>query len=717
MNTELLDNEAVTDFLDSLASSEPPIADIKVNKSKSSVSLRGTWDGLQKCLSHLRGIVAGNTREELDTMTQDPPLATASAGASAANDDAETEIVLHHQSYKRDFTQVTSVRPEVEVAVDPKVMKNVAEMWRKQLTNLIDAYKVQLTWTPGSQFVKIHGGDLESVSAVTQQFKQLYDDTERQEKRAVRERERERERAVVSTRLDVVDYSASKSELQQVELTYVSPEGITLVIRHNDITEERVGAIVNSSNEGLDHLHGVAAAIAAKGGKDLREDSQNHVNICGELDVGSAVYTRPGDLPCAHVIHTVGPRWTRFSDRHDLQLLNNACINSLRLADQLQVDSVAMPAISSGIFGMPIELCAEVLFNSFDEFSRRNPLSSVREVRFVNNDRPTVDAFCQEFRNRYRSTSNGFQPTARSSYSSQRRRPPGSYSLDDDDDYYEMRRPQIPLQSQPKGFRREGDVGMSGNYQPSHGYGRGRGLLKTTSSQSSQPGIDSRHRGWPSDQSMRTKSSGSHSQKHKSAVNDDVDSQSDATVPDDKSDQCSICLGPIQEPKTLPICKHTFCTLCLEQAFQVKPSCPICQTLYGTQKGDQPDGRMDYKRHGYSLPGFQGSGTIVISYSFRGGIQKPEHPNPGSPYHGTTRVAYLPDTKEGNRVLELLQRAFDARLVFTIGASATTGAQDQITWNDIHHKTSMSGGPTTYGYPDPTYLTRVKQELADKGIK
>ena len=86
-------------------------------------------------------------------------------------------------------------------------------------------------------------------------------------------------------------------------------------------------------------------------------------------------------------------------------------------------------------------------------------------------------------------------------------------------------------------------------------------------------------------------------------------------------------------------------------------------------------------------------GTIVIDYYFPSGIQSPEHPNPGQRYQGTGRTAYLPDTREGNEVLELLRKAFDARLVFTVGTSITSGQRNQVTWNDIHHKTSTTGGP------------------------
>ena len=66
---------------------------------------------------------------------------------------------------------------------------------------------------------------------------------------------------------------------------------------------------------------------------------------------------------------------------------------------------------------------------------------------------------------------------------------------------------------------------------------------------------------------------------------------------------------------------------------------------------------------------------------------------PGRRYEGTARTAYLPDNREGREVLQLLRKAFEARLVFTVGTSVTTGRSNQVTWNDIHHKTNIYGGP------------------------
>ena len=64
----------------------------------------------------------------------------------------------------------------------------------------------------------------------------------------------------------------------------------------------------------------------------------------------------------------------------------------------------------------------------------------------------------------------------------------------------------------------------------------------------------------------------------------------------------------------------------------------------------------------------------------------------------------------------MLKIAFDRKLTFTIGTSVTTGVQNTVIWNGIHHKSSLSGGAVNYGYPDPTYFNRVCEELASKGV-
>ncbi|XP_043850621.1 E3 ubiquitin-protein ligase DTX3L [Dromiciops gliroides] len=186
---------------------------------------------------------------------------------------------------------------------------------------------------------------------------------------------------------------------------------------------------------------------------------------------------------------------------------------------------------------------------------------------------------------------------------------------------------------------------------------------------------------------------------------------------EEEKEKCAICMEIIQHKEILPKCKHEFCGPCIKEAMKHKPLCPLCQTSYGIVKGNQPDGTMSVIRRFYSLPGYSLCDTIEIRYDMIGGIQTEDHPNPGKYYGGTSRLAYLPNNEEGQHILNLLKRAFEQKLIFTVGQSRTLGTNDVITWNDIHHKTQIHGGPENFGYPDPNYLKRVKLELKAKGIE
>ncbi|XP_078075578.1 E3 ubiquitin-protein ligase DTX3L [Mustelus asterias] len=184
----------------------------------------------------------------------------------------------------------------------------------------------------------------------------------------------------------------------------------------------------------------------------------------------------------------------------------------------------------------------------------------------------------------------------------------------------------------------------------------------------------------------------------------------------DEDTTCPICLEEIEVRETLK-CKHSFCKECINVAFKTKSACPICGEVYGEIRGNQPEGgKMTFRNLLLHLPGYEKFDSIEIHYMIPDGVQGVEHPNPGQRYYGTTRTAYLPDNPEGRKVCNLLRRAFDQRLIFTVGTSSTTGRSNVVTWNDIHHKTNTTGGPSMFGYPDPTYLARVQDELKAKGI-
>ncbi|XP_053381589.1 uncharacterized protein LOC123544631 [Mercenaria mercenaria] len=154
-----------------------------------------------------------------------------------------------------------------------------------------------------------------------------------------------------------------------------------------------------------------------------------------------------------------------------------------------------------------------------------------------------------------------------------------------------------------------------------------------------------------------------------------------------EEEDCMICMDQMKNTKTLK-CGHTYCSECIDAHFEIKKTCPTCGAVCGVITGDQPDGKMSVSlsKHAHCA-GYDGYGQISITYNFPSGKQGPNHPDPGKWYKGITRVAYLPDNKEGRIILEMLKVAFERKLVFTIGRSRTTGQEGVITWNDIHHKT------------------------------
>ena len=179
---------------------------------------------------------------------------------------------------------------------------------------------------------------------------------------------------------------------------------VNLSLYQGDITDERVDAIVNAANDRLQHGGGVAAAIVRKGGRQIQDESDRITRQYGPLNVGCATYTSAGKLACRYVIHTVGPEWRKHGKEKSKYFLRLACIESLHIAAlQLQLSSIALTAISSGIFGMPKDICAEVMFAAIEEFSSSvdAEFSTLRDVRIVIIDKPTLSVFQEEFVKRY----------------------------------------------------------------------------------------------------------------------------------------------------------------------------------------------------------------------------------------------------------------------------------------------------------------------------
>lgn len=178
-----------------------------------------------------------------------------------------------------------------------------------------------------------------------------------------------------------------------------------------------------------------------------------------------------------------------------------------------------------------------------------------------------------------------------------------------------------------------------------------------------------------------------------------------------QNSECSICCNEyeITPPNWIILqCSHKLCVTCYNKIETTRTTmaqvqhtfikCPFCLETTGIEIGTCPNGTMTTFLSHTHCAGYEKYDTINIVYFI------------SDPKYRQRRKAYLPDNDQGRKVLDLLQIAWDRRLCFSIGTSGTTGRQNVLVWN-IHHKTSQHGGIEKHGYPDASYLDRVKSEL------
>jgi O-acetyl-ADP-ribose deacetylase (regulator of RNase III) len=157
-----------------------------------------------------------------------------------------------------------------------------------------------------------------------------------------------------------------------------------------DITEQSVNAIVNAANVHLAHGGGVAGAIARAGGAVVQEESDAWVAAHGPLSPGVAAVTSAGAMPATWVIHVAGP--IHHPDQDNAGLLATAVRAALDTTAQLGARSVALPAISAGIYGYPTAEATAVIATTAAEWCELNP-DALDEVRLVGHGAAVVRGF------------------------------------------------------------------------------------------------------------------------------------------------------------------------------------------------------------------------------------------------------------------------------------------------------------------------------------
>ncbi|KAI0210615.1 hypothetical protein LSAT2_004613, partial [Lamellibrachia satsuma] len=134
-----------------------------------------------------------------------------------------------------------------------------------------------------------------------------------------------------------------------------------------DLTRFRADAIVNAANGRLNHIAGLAKDIVNAGGPEIQRECDNHVHRHGSLWPGQIYVSTPGRLPCKKVIHAVIPRWQGGSNNAKKQL-RGAVLKSMWAAEWYGLSSIALPALSSGASGFPIDICTKVIITALKDF-------------------------------------------------------------------------------------------------------------------------------------------------------------------------------------------------------------------------------------------------------------------------------------------------------------------------------------------------------------
>ena len=173
----------------------------------------------------------------------------------------------------------------------------------------------------------------------------------------------------------------------------MTDEGKMITLVMGDIIEYPVDVIVNAANTMLNHVDGVAAAIARKGGKVIQEESTCYIQNEGKLCDGDAIMMKEvGNLPCQCLIHAVFPRWDGGTNNEESKLII-ACIKSLNLANHYQ--SVAFPRCR---YGFPAAVYAHSMIKAFVSWSKSNAVSTLCDIHVIVSDTALASAFTEEMR-------------------------------------------------------------------------------------------------------------------------------------------------------------------------------------------------------------------------------------------------------------------------------------------------------------------------------
>ncbi|XP_033757570.1 protein mono-ADP-ribosyltransferase PARP14-like [Pecten maximus] len=169
--------------------------------------------------------------------------------------------------------------------------------------------------------------------------------------------------------------------------------GQQCIVVEGDMTKLKVDVMVNAANTDMILGGGIAGAILAAGGPTIQDECDEYVRKHGQVPEGKAIISRSGNLPCKRVVHAVGPVWQNGKNKEEGKL-RCAIYRSLELATNHR--SIALPAISAGIFGYPLAKSVEAIIEIVQHFFTKQPSTQIRSVYLCDTDHQTVKLFIKE---------------------------------------------------------------------------------------------------------------------------------------------------------------------------------------------------------------------------------------------------------------------------------------------------------------------------------
>uniref|UniRef100_A0A4W5MPG2 Macro domain-containing protein n=1 Tax=Hucho hucho TaxID=62062 RepID=A0A4W5MPG2_9TELE len=195
--------------------------------------------------------------------------------------------------------------------------------------------------------------------------------------------------------VDAASAGAGQSKKPEMRFSTQLSKGLRVSVWRDDLTTHHgVDAVVNAANEHLNHGGGLAKALSDAGGPDIQRESDRYMKAYGKLLTGDAIITPSGNLPCKWIIHAVGPSLPYNYKKYDVDnatpQLGKAVKNILEMMKKHNLKSVAIPAISSGLFNFPLPRCADIIVKTLKQYHDHHYSGAPLEVRLVNHDDRSV---------------------------------------------------------------------------------------------------------------------------------------------------------------------------------------------------------------------------------------------------------------------------------------------------------------------------------------